>query len=80
MSDKMIERLEKGKHVHRGKTSKEAYDDDEDSETDTDEDEFGEELTPEVDAQILRTIAAIRSKTKEAVDPNVKFFSGELNV
>lgn len=45
-----------------------------DSESDEEEDEDGELLTPSVDAQILKTLAAIRAKSDQVYDPSVKFF------
>ncbi|RUS21277.1 hypothetical protein BC937DRAFT_93135, partial [Endogone sp. FLAS-F59071] len=51
--------------------------DDEDDEDDEEEDETAEMLTPEVDAQILKTIAAIRSKDARVYDPQQRFFSEE---
>lgn len=51
---------------------------DEDNEDDEEEeDETAEMLTPEVDAQIMKTIAAIRSKDARVYDPQQKFFSEE---
>ncbi|KAL2915250.1 Kinetochore protein Spc24 [Polyrhizophydium stewartii] len=50
------------------------------SETDSEdepEDEFGELVTPQVDAQIMKTIAMIRSRRPEVYDPSVSFFSEE---
>ena len=49
--------------------------DDSDSESDT-EDEYGEELTPEVDALIMRTIAAIRQKDASVYQKDKNFFDG----
>lgn len=42
----------------------------------SDEDEIGEELTPAVDVQILKTIAAIRRKDERIYEPKADFFSG----
>ncbi|KAL1916494.1 uncharacterized protein VTP21DRAFT_5685 [Calcarisporiella thermophila] len=50
---------------------------DEDSEEDVEEDEFGELVTPEIDAQILKTIAAIRTKNPKIYENNTAFFSDE---
>lgn len=47
-----------------------------DDETETDEDEDGLELTPELDAQILKTIAHIRSKSDVIYKDDTKFFGG----
>ncbi len=51
---------------------------DSDDSEDTDEDEYGQDLTPEVDAQILRTIAAIRNKDSRIYDPKADFFDGKM--
>ncbi|TPX59146.1 hypothetical protein PhCBS80983_g02675 [Powellomyces hirtus] len=55
------------------------YGDEEDngpnSESEEEEDEVGELVTPEVDAQIMRTIATIRAGKPEVYDPNKKFFA-----
>ncbi|KAJ3166262.1 KRRI-Interacting protein 1 [Geranomyces variabilis] len=48
--------------------------DDQDSESEEEEDELGELVTPEVDAQIMRTIATIRAGKPEVYDPSKKFF------
>jgi protein KRI1 len=52
--------------------------DGEESEESEEEDETGQEMTPDVDAQILRTIAAIRCKSKEVLESDKNFFSGTL--
>ncbi|KAI9219429.1 KRI1-like family C-terminal-domain-containing protein [Blastocladiella britannica] len=46
-----------------------------DSSSSEEEDEIGELVTPEVDAQILKTIAMIRSKNPAVYDPKAAFFS-----
>lgn len=55
-------------------------DDDDDSESDSEsdesEDEEGEELTPIVDAAILRTLARIRRKDPEIYDAEKNIFGG----
>ena len=45
-----------------------------DSESDEEEDDEGELLTPAVDAQILKTLSEIRSRSQKVYDPNTKFF------
>ncbi|RKP09269.1 KRI1-like family C-terminal-domain-containing protein [Thamnocephalis sphaerospora] len=56
----------------------EALLDDSDLESSSDEeDETGEMLTPEVDAQILRTITAIRSKDPRVYNKDTTFYSGK---
>ena len=45
-----------------------------DSESDEEEDDDGELLTPAVDAQILKTLSEIRSRSQKVYDPNTKFF------
>ncbi|CAG8769743.1 2718_t:CDS:2, partial [Acaulospora morrowiae] len=49
----------------------------EDESTSEEEDEFGELVTPEVDAQIMKTIAAIRSKDPKLYDSQSSFFADE---
>jgi len=44
--------------------------------TSEEEDEYGELVTPEIDAQILKTITAIRSKDPKVYDSNTSFFAG----
>jgi protein KRI1 len=43
------------------------------------EDDYAEELTPAVDAQILKTIALIRTKDPSVYNPEKKFFEGNLS-
>jgi protein KRI1 len=43
---------------------------------DTDEDEYGQDLTPEIDAQIFRTIAAIRQRDQRVYDTKTNFLDG----
>jgi protein KRI1 len=52
---------------------------DSDSESDESEDEYGEELTPAVDAALLRTLAKIRRKDPEIYDSSVGVFDGECS-
>lgn len=52
-------------------------DDESDSESDTDEDEDGEELTPAVDAAILRTLAKIKRRDPEIYDTEKDVFGEE---
>jgi protein KRI1 len=47
------------------------------SSTSEEEDEFGELVTPEVDAQIMKTIVAIKSKDPKVYDSQSNFFSDE---
>lgn len=54
-------------------------DDPSDSESEEEEDEEGEELTPALDAAILRTLARIRNKD-EAVYGSGPVLQGELQV
>ncbi|KAI8817196.1 KRI1-like family C-terminal-domain-containing protein [Fimicolochytrium jonesii] len=64
----------------RRKYGDEADDDYPDSESAEEEDENGELVTPEVDAQIMKTIATIRAGKPEVYDPTKKFFSeDEIN-
>ncbi|KAJ2782250.1 Ribosome biogenesis protein Kri1 [Coemansia javaensis] len=48
-----------------------------DSESDAEEDENGILVSPEIDVQIMKALAAIRSKDKSVYDPSVNFFSDE---
>jgi len=47
-----------------------------DSESDESEDEDGEELTPAVDAAILRTLARIRNRDPAIYDSEKNIFGG----
>jgi protein KRI1 len=58
--------------------AEDASEDDEDSESDESEDEDGEELTPAVDAAILKTLAKIRRKDPEIYESDVSVFDGAL--
>ncbi|KAI7848468.1 KRI1-like family C-terminal-domain-containing protein [Circinella umbellata] len=49
----------------------------EESDSDDDEDEEAAMLTPAIDSQILRTIAAIQTKDPKVYDSNKKFFNEE---
>ncbi|KAI7834115.1 KRI1-like family-domain-containing protein [Kickxella alabastrina] len=51
------------------------FSDESSDESDVAEDEHGELITPEVDAQIMRALGALRSKDKSIYDSNVSFFS-----
>ncbi|KAJ1646748.1 Ribosome biogenesis protein Kri1 [Coemansia asiatica] len=44
-------------------------------ESDIEEDENGELITPELDAQIIKTLTALRSKDRCIYDSNINFFS-----
>ncbi|KAJ1839806.1 Ribosome biogenesis protein Kri1, partial [Coemansia sp. RSA 2703] len=44
-------------------------------ESDVEEDDIGELITPELDAQIMKTLTALRSKDKSIYDNNTNFFS-----
>ena len=50
-----------------------------DSESAESEDEHGEELTPAVDAAILRTLARIRKKDPEIYNSEINIFGGVCN-
>jgi protein KRI1 len=56
----------------------EQQEEEEDSESGESEDEYGEELTPAVDAALLRTLAKIRRKDPEIYDSSIGVFSGGL--
>ncbi|KAJ1819706.1 Ribosome biogenesis protein Kri1 [Coemansia sp. RSA 2675] len=47
-------------------------------ESDVEEDENGELITPEIDAQIMKALSALRSKDKSIYDSKVKFFSDDV--
>ncbi|KAJ2730747.1 Ribosome biogenesis protein Kri1 [Coemansia sp. BCRC 34962] len=47
-------------------------------ESDVEEDENGELITPEIDAQIMKALSALRSKDKSIYDSNVNFFSDDV--
>ena len=50
--------------------------DDYDSESDESEDEIGEELTPQADVAILRTLAKIKSKDPKIYEKDINVFEG----
>jgi len=52
-------------------------DSDYDSESDAIEDDFGEQVTPAIDAQILKTLAEIRSRSETIYTKEVDFFAPE---
>ncbi|KAJ2404285.1 Ribosome biogenesis protein Kri1, partial [Coemansia sp. RSA 2531] len=47
-------------------------------ESDAEEDENGELITPEIDAQIMKALSALRSKDKSIYDSKVNFFSDDV--
>lgn len=51
-----------------------------DSESDQSEDEYGEELTPTMDAAIFRTLARIKRKDPEIYDTKKGIFDGMLGL
>ena len=55
-------------------------DEESDSESDESEDEDGEELTPAVDAAILRTLARIRNKDPDIYESGKNVFDGAWSV
>ena len=60
-----------------GSDAESVLDENDDSE-DTEEDEDGEELTPAVDAAILRTLARIKRKDPDIYDSKNDVFEGVL--
>lgn len=68
-----IETLVKEKY---GSDAEDAPDETDDSEEDTTEDEEGEELTPAMDAAILRTLARIKGKDPAIYDTSKDVFEG----
>lgn len=75
LEDKYKAKLEK-KGIFK-ETNDDSDSDYSDSESDEEEDEFGEQLTPAVDAQILKTLSEIRAGSAKIYDPSVSFFSEE---
>lgn len=76
LEDKHKAKLQK-KGIFKTSTNDENEDDESDytdSESDEEEDDEGELLTPAVDAQILKTLSEIRSRSQKVYDPNTKFF------
>ena len=61
-----------------GSDAEEDIEGSEDSEEDTTEDEEGEELTPAMDAAILRTLARIKRKDPTIYDNSKSVFEGVL--
>lgn len=61
-----------------GPDAEEGDEDEEDSEDAESEDEDGEELTPAVDAAILRTLARIKKKDPAIYDHGKDVFDGRL--
>lgn len=61
-----------------GSDAENLEEDEEDSEEDESEDEDGEELTPAVDAAILRTLARIKRKDPSIYNQEKDVFDGEL--
>ena len=55
-------------------------DDDSEESTSESEDDVGELVTPQLDAEIFRTIAMIRERRPEVYDENFKVFNEELPV
>ncbi|KAG7091205.1 hypothetical protein E1B28_010257 [Marasmius oreades] len=70
------EELEKLKEKY-GSDAEEDDDEETDSESDEDEDEDGEELTPAIDAAILRTLARIKRKDPEIYNAGTGIFEEE---
>jgi hypothetical protein len=63
--------------IHALSHSHSSSEDNEDEEDDEEEDETGELITPELDAQILRTISLIRSKDPLVYDTSKHFFEDQ---
>lgn len=75
LEDKYKAKLQKkGIFKASGENDEEDESDYSDSESDEEEDDEGELLTPAVDAQILKTLSEIRSRSQKVYDPNTKFF------
>ena len=60
-----------------GSDAEDVDEEEEDSEEDVTEDEDGEELTPAVDAAILRTLARIKRKDPSIYEQGKDVFEGE---
>ena len=77
LEDKHKANLEK-KGIFKQKEGQDAeeedYESETDSESDEEEDDEGELLTPAVDAQILKTLSEIRSRSEKVYDPSTRFF------
>ncbi|KAJ3159928.1 KRRI-Interacting protein 1 [Geranomyces michiganensis] len=76
INEAFAQRYQNKKRAEEITNLKRKYGDEEEdnSESEEEEDELGELVTPEVDAQIMRTIATIRAGKPEVYDPNKKFF------
>ncbi|OZJ02763.1 hypothetical protein BZG36_03350 [Bifiguratus adelaidae] len=66
-----------GMFSQRSLMDQQLLEDEEESSTDEEEDEDAQMLTREVDVQIMKTIAAIKSKDPDVYDSSRKFFSEE---
>jgi protein KRI1 len=73
LEDKYKANLQK-KGLKQQDSGSESESDYTDSESDEEEDDDGELLTPAVDAQILKTLSEIRSRSDKVYDPSTNFF------
>ena len=73
-----LQRLQE-KHGRRGE-DEEDFDDEESSSDDETEDEDGEQITADVDAAILTTLAKIRRKDESIYQAGKRVFDGESGV
>lgn len=79
LEDKYKAKLQKKGIFEKNNDKEHASEDDSesdytDSESDEEEDDDGELLTPAVDAQILKTLSEIRSRSDKVYDPTTNFF------
>jgi len=73
--NKLQKAVERKKQYSKDINDTTIFDSDEDESTSEEEDEFGELITPEVDAQIMKTILKVKAHDKDIYDSEKKFFS-----
>jgi len=72
---KLQKAVERKKQYSKDINDATIFDSDEDESTSEEEDEYGELITPEVDAQIMKTILKVKAHDKDIYDSEKKFFS-----
>lgn len=72
---KLQKAVERKKQYSKDINDETIFDSDEDESTSEEEDEYGELITPEVDAQIMKTILKVKAHDKDIYDSEKKFFS-----
>ena len=74
------EKYEKRKKAEELSNLKEKYahaiDSEQENSDDEEEDEVGELVTPEIDLQIFKTVASLKSKDPKVYDSKINFFDG----